>query len=100
MGKYGDYIEVANNNLIFDGVNCAELAQKYGTPLFVISENTLRKNFRTFHDAFQSRYPAEVLTTVGLKSNYGLAMRKILATEPGAGGEAFGLGELYSAKSL
>ena len=97
MGKYGDYIEIANNNLIFDGVNCVDLDQQYGTPLFVISENTLRKNFRTFHDAFQSRYPAEVLTTVGLKSNYGLAMRKVLATEPGAGGEAFGLGELYSA---
>ena len=30
MGKYGDYIEIANNNLIFDGVNCVDLAQKYG----------------------------------------------------------------------
>lgn len=97
MGKYGEFIECVNNELVFDGVKCTDLAKEYGTPLFVISERTLRANFRTFHDAFQSRYPGKVLTTVGLKSNYGLAMRKIIATEEGAGGEAFGLGELYSA---
>ncbi|WP_195377291.1 diaminopimelate decarboxylase family protein [Anaerotruncus rubiinfantis] len=97
MGKYGEFIECVDNELIFDGVKCTDLAKEYGTPLFVISENTLRASIRTFHDAFQSRYPGEVLTCVGLKSNYGLAMRRIVATEKGAGGEAFGLGELYSA---
>lgn len=97
MGKYGQFIECIGNDLFFDGVKCTDLAEEYGTPLFVISENTLRFHVRQFTDAFQSKYSGKILTTVGLKSNYGLAMRKILATEPGVGGEAFGLGELYSA---
>lgn len=74
---YGEFIESVNGQLTIDGVNYVELAEQYGTPLFIISENTIRSNYRTFHHAFQSRYPEDVVVCVGMKANYGLAVRKI-----------------------
>jgi diaminopimelate decarboxylase len=96
MMRYGEFIESVDGQLTIDGVNCVQLAEQYGTPLFIISENTLRSNYRKFFQAFQSRYPAGVVVCVGMKANYGVAVRKIIVQE-GGGGDAFGLGELYVA---
>jgi diaminopimelate decarboxylase len=81
---------------LVEGVNCVELADEYGTPLFVISENAIRDNYRRFYKAFKSRYPQDIVVCVGMKANLGLAIRKIIVQE-GGGGDAFGLGELYVA---
>ncbi len=83
-------------HLSVDGADCVELAEKFGTPLFVISENTLRNNYRRFYEAFKSKYPQEIVVCCGVKANWGLAVRKVLSQE-GAGGDAFGRGELYAA---
>ena len=97
MKEIRGYIRAdSDNRLLVEEVSCTDLAQTYGTPLFAISENTLRAAYRKFRDAFQSRYEANVIVCVGMKSNYGLAVRKIIAQE-GGGGDAFGLGELYVA---
>jgi len=82
--------------LTVEGVSVIELANNFGTPLFVISENTIRENYQTFYKAFQSRYPKAVVVCVGMKANWGLAVRRIIVEE-GGGGDAFGLGELYVA---
>ena len=42
--------------LEIDGVAVADLAKKYGSPLFVFSEHDIRKKARHLRDAFQSRY--------------------------------------------
>jgi diaminopimelate decarboxylase len=34
------------NHLFFGGVDVVELAERYGTPLYVTDENTLKANFR------------------------------------------------------
>lgn len=95
MKSFGEFLSVnEQNNLKIEDVDCVELAQLYGTPLFVISENAIRKNYRKFYNAFKSRYPQEVVVCVGMKANYGLAIRKIIVQE-GEGGDAFGLGEMY-----
>lgn len=83
-------------HLCVEGVECLALAKEFGTPLFVISENQLRSNIKRFRKAFEDRYPQRVVTCVGMKSNFGLALRRIVAQE-GAGGDAFGRGELYAA---
>ena len=89
-------IDTKDNVLTVEGHSCITLAEMYGTPLFVISENAIRHNYRKFYNAFKSRYPAEVVVCVGMKSNFGLAVRRIIALE-GGGGDVFGEGELYVA---
>src|SRR5690554_6747865 len=79
--------------LHIEGVSAVELAQQYGTPLFVFSESAVRHNYRTIYDAFAQIYPGEVIVCAGMKANWGLAVRRIIAQE-GGGGDAFGLGEL------
>lgn len=99
-GKYsttfGEFIGVGpNGNLFVDGCDVQELAEKYGTPLYIISENQLRQNYRAFRDAFRAHYPdTEIL--FANKSNNGLAIRHIMNQE-GAGGDCFGAQEMYMA---
>jgi len=94
MGQFGPYLEAnAQNELVIDGVRVAELVERHGTPLFVLSENTIRYNYRRIHGAFSRAYPNEIIVCVGMKGNWGLAARRVIVDE-GGGGDAFGLGEL------
>lgn len=52
-----------------DGVAVKELVQKYGSPLFVISEKTIRTNYRRAYKAFTTRYP-KVQFAWSYKTNY------------------------------
>ncbi|UCF90246.1 MAG: hypothetical protein JSW39_18370, partial [Desulfobacterales bacterium] len=94
--KIHGYLEIRDQEIWIEDRRAADLAEQFGTPLFVTSENTIRSNYRRFYQSFKSRYPAEVLVCVGMKANWGLACRKIIVQE-GGGGDAFGLGELYVA---
>ncbi len=78
--------------LMVEGVPAVELAERFGTPLFAISENSIRERYRRTLAAVRAVYdPVEVYYAV--KSNPILAVRRILAQE-GAGGDAFGPGEV------
>jgi diaminopimelate decarboxylase len=78
--------------LMVEDVPAVELAERFGTPLFAISENSIRERYRRTLSAVRAVYdPVEVYYAV--KSNPILAVRRILATE-GAGGDAFGPGEV------
>ena len=78
--------------LMVEDVPAVELAERFGTPLFAISENSIRERYRRTLAAVRAVYdPVEVYYAV--KSNPILAVRRILATE-GAGGDAFGPGEV------
>jgi diaminopimelate decarboxylase len=94
--SFGEFIGVGpNGNLWVDGCDVEKLAEKFGTPLYVISENQLRYTYRRFRDAFRSRYP-DVEILFANKSNNGLAIRHIMNQE-GAGGDCFGVNEMYLA---
>lgn len=93
---FGEYVGIGpNGNLWVDGCDVAELADRYGTPLYVISENQLRHSYRQFRDAFRRHYP-DVEILFANKSNNGLAIRHIFNQE-GAGGDCFGAQEMYMA---
>ncbi len=78
--------------LMVEGVPAVELAERFGTPLYAISENSIRERYRRTLAAVRAVYdPVEVYYAV--KSNPILAVRRILAQE-GAGGDAFGPGEV------
>ncbi|MFO1058324.1 MAG: hypothetical protein U1E53_15325 [Dongiaceae bacterium] len=94
MTEYGKHLKAdAQNRLEIEGVPVSDLVAQYGSPLFVLSESTIRHNFRRLQDAFARAYPNEVIVCAGMKGNWGLAARRVIVEE-GGGGDAFGLGEL------
>jgi diaminopimelate decarboxylase len=52
-----------------DGVSVIQLIEKYGSPLFVISEKTIRNTYREAKRAFTTRYP-RVQFAWSYKTNY------------------------------
>lgn len=73
--------------------DAVDLAETFGTPLFVISEGQIRHNVRAITRAFRDRWPrTEILFSN--KANNNPAVRRIFNQE-GAGGDCFGYGELY-----
>src|SRR5665648_372454 len=48
--------EIKDNILYFDGCNTIELAKKYGTPLYVYSENAIMKECDEIKECFLDEY--------------------------------------------
>jgi diaminopimelate decarboxylase len=87
-------LSVRDGRLFVEECDAAELAARHGTPLFVVSEDQLRRTLRRIRDAFASGWtdgPVRVLPSI--KANVALALRRIL-NEEGAGCDAFGAAEL------
>lgn len=95
--SYGEFIGIGpNGNLWVEDCDVADLAARFGTPLFIISESQFRYTYRQFRDAFRKHYPAESQILFANKSNNGLAYRHIMNQE-GSGGDCFGVNEMYLA---
>lgn len=58
LSIFPDTATVENNRLFVGGVDTLELAKKFGTPVYVFDEATLRGQCRSFTSEFQKRYPA------------------------------------------
>jgi diaminopimelate decarboxylase len=52
-----------------DGIPTSTLLEQYGSPLYVVSESTLRRKYREMHRAFTVRYP-RVQIAYSYKTNY------------------------------
>ena len=86
-------IHVGEDGLLWiEGRAATELAEEYGTPLYVTSEAQIRANVRRLREAFEARWP-HVTLLFATKANANLAIRRLLLAE-GVGGDCFGLGEL------
>jgi diaminopimelate decarboxylase len=86
-------IRVDEDGLLWiEGRAAPELAEAYGTPLYVTSEAQIRANVRRLRQAFEARWP-RVQLLFATKANANLAIRRVLVDE-GVGGDCFGLGEL------
>ena len=91
-----DHLEVDEAGVLsIEGCSAPELVRDYGSPLYVISEATLRENYRRIYRAFQNVWPAPINVLYAIKANNNFAVRAILHQE-GAGGDCFGNGELYA----
>ena len=92
--KIDQYLTVNSaGHLQIEDVDCVDIVEKWGSPLYVISENTLRWNYQRLYNAVKASYP-KFLICFASKANNGLAVRRILQLE-GSGFECHGLGELY-----
>lgn len=90
----GDSLSVsAAGELLIDGHSVKELVEQFGAPLHIISESTLRYNYRRIKKAFADAWPGAVNVMYAIKANTSFALRMIMSEE-GAGGDCFGLGEL------
>lgn len=87
------HFEMKNGTLYAEGVNVKELAQRYGTPLYIYSSATLKRHFQAFDSAFDA---VPHLTCYSVKANSNLAVLRLLASL-GAGMDIVSGGELYRA---
>jgi diaminopimelate decarboxylase len=79
MNKYGTRTEYEPVKHI-DGVSVASLIQQYGSPVFVISEKTIRRTYQNAVRAFKTRYP-KVQFAWSYKTNYINAVCKVFHQE-------------------
>jgi diaminopimelate decarboxylase len=54
--KLREPLEDRKGSLFFDGFSVKELAEKYDTPLYVLSEKRIRDNYNRLQDALISNY--------------------------------------------
>lgn len=87
--------EVKNNTLYFDGCNTVELVEKYGSPLYVISETAIVNKCKEIRDTFLSKYE-RTRAAYAAKAFLTLSMCKIIERE-GLCMDVVSGGELYTA---
>ena len=80
-------------DLMVEGCSVRDLADEFGTPLYVYSEGTFRSNIRRARAAFEAYWPAPVNVMFAIKSLTDYAIRAV-ANEERCGGDCFGTGEL------
>ena len=84
---------VRNDELIIGGCNLVELAKKYGTPLYVIDEKSLREICNDYKKAFKDYKNIKMM--YASKALCSLATSKILSDE-GFGFDTVSAGEIYT----
>ena len=90
--KLAHHLTVQNSHLKINGHDCVTLAEQYGTPLYVTSEDRVIEQFESYKKALSARYP-KVQVLFAAKANGNLAMMRTLA-KLGAGADIFSSGEL------
>ncbi|HTY47056.1 MAG TPA: diaminopimelate decarboxylase [Methanomassiliicoccales archaeon] len=80
-----------NGKMVIGGVRATEIAERYGTPVYVTEENAVRENYRRIRDAFKPYMPVRV--HFACKANSSLAILRILQQE-GSHIDAVSIGEV------
>ncbi len=93
--SFHSYLENKNGVLYVDNVSAIDLAEKFDTPLYVLSENRIRENFRRLKGALLKHYE-KIKIYYSAKANTSLAVLKILESE-GSCIDTVSLGEVFLA---
>jgi len=83
-------------HFLFGGWDVAELAKKFGTPLYVLSEDMIRARCRAVKASFMDKWENALAVYAG-KAFLPMAMCRIIESE-GLGIDVVSGGELYTAK--
>lgn len=84
------------DHLEIGGCDVPSLVKRFGSPLYILDEETLRTACRQYRQAFQSHYPGDSLVIYASKAWNCLAVCAIVASE-GLGIDVVSGGELYTA---
>jgi diaminopimelate decarboxylase len=85
-----NYFTYKDNRLFAEDVAVSELAERFGTPLYVYSARTLRRHFRVLSDAFRG---TDNLICFAMKALSNLSVLKLFS-DLGAGFDIVSVGEL------
>ena len=87
----------AAGHLCFGGQDTAALAEKYGTPLYLMDEDRLRHNMRVYTEAFRRNFAPG---SRALYASKACAFRQIfrIAQEEGMGADVVSAGEIHTAE--
>ncbi|MEI8216100.1 MAG: diaminopimelate decarboxylase [Eubacteriales bacterium] len=83
------------SELIFNGAKTTELVKKYGTPLYVVSENYIEDRCKEIRNDFLGKYP-NTRAAYASKAFLTLEMARIISRE-GLGMDVVSGGELFTA---
>lgn len=78
------------------GCRLSDLAERFGTPLYVLDEAGIRAACRAYRSALERHYSGPSLAVYASKANSSLAMTALAASE-GLGLDAVSAGELLTA---
>lgn len=84
------------HHLVIGKNDTVDLAKKYGTPLYVLDEDLIRKNCRIYKEAMDKYYGGNGLVLYANKAFCSLYTCRIVAEE-GLGADVVSGGELYTA---
>lgn len=90
-------LEIKDGVLFFGGRSTVELANKYGTPIYIMDEKTIRKNCRTYLDAMRKYFGENAKPFYASKACSFKKIYNIVGSE-GMGVDVVSVGEIYTAK--
>jgi diaminopimelate decarboxylase len=85
--------ESKNGVMMFGGIPVTDIAEEFGTPVYVTDEKRLRENYRNVYGAFSRHMDTKI--HYACKANSNLAILKILQSE-GSGIDAVSIGEVMT----
>ena len=85
-----------DGELMIGGCKITSLAERYGTPLYVLDEDTIRLSCRTYVNALDKYYSGDSLALYASKANSSIVISRIIASE-NLGLDAVSEGELITA---
>ncbi len=92
-----DNIRVGENgHIYFAGQDTVELAERYGTPLYLIDEDRLRHNCRVYSEAFKKHFGSDAKALYASKANSFKRIYEIMREEA-MGIDVVSRGEIYTA---
>lgn len=83
--------ERIDDHMVIGGLRAVDLAEEYGTPVYVTDESAVRDNYRAIYGAFSRRMPTRI--NYACKANTNLAILRILEQE-GSCIDAVSIGEV------
>ena len=86
-------------HLTLAGVDTVEMAQKYGTPLYLFDENRIRERCQTYVNAMKTAFGEDALPLYASKAASFKQIYRII-NEEGMGTDLVSSGELYTAASV
>lgn len=92
-----DNITVQDGILHFAGQNTVKLAEKYGTPLYLMDEDKIREKCRAYKQAFEKHFGPSAQPLYASKANCFKRIYEIMKEE-GMGIDVVSSGEIYIAK--
>ena len=91
LKEFNPYIEVKDGLMFLEGVSLKDLAEEFGTPLYVYSASYIRDRIRAYREAFPG-----ALVCYAVKANFNPEVIRV-AGEEGAGADIVSGGELVAA---